>query len=118
MATAPTQELQESFLFAIRKSQDITLQAIKVWVDTAEYFTPKVSYAHLPFASLLPTPHDIVAGSFEFAEQVLASQRRFTEDVLKVTSQLLPNEATAALPETRGRRPSAIPEARTGPVAS
>jgi hypothetical protein len=47
MATAPTQELQESFLSAIRESQDITLQAIKVWVDTAEYFTPKVSYAHL-----------------------------------------------------------------------
>jgi len=114
MATAPTQELQESFLSAIRKSQDITLQAIKVWVDTAEYFTPNVSYAHLPFARLLPTPHDIVAGSFEFAEQVLASQRRFTEDVLKVTSQLLPDEAPAALPETRGRRPSAIAEARSG----
>jgi hypothetical protein len=118
MATAPTQELQDSFLSAIRKSQDITLQAIKVWVDTAEYFTPKVSYAHLPFARLLPTPHDIVGGSFEFAEQVLASQRRFTEDVLKVTSQLLPDEAPAVLPETRGRRPSAIPEVRSGPGTS
>jgi len=118
MATAPTRELQESFLSAIRKSQDITLQAIKVWVDTAEYFTPKVSYAHLPFARLLPKPHDVVAGSFDFAEQMLASQRRFADDVLKVTSQLLPDEAPAPAPETRGRRPSTAPEARSGPGTS
>jgi hypothetical protein len=115
MATTPTQELQESFLSAIRKSQDITLQAIKVWVDAAEYFTPKASYAHLPFARLLPNPHDIVGGSFDFAEQMLASQRRFTDDVLKVTSQLLPDEALASPLQTRGRRPSAVPEARSGP---
>lgn len=118
MATTPTQELQDSFLSAIRKSQDITLQVIKVWVDTAEYFTPKVSYAHLPFAGLLPTPHDVVGTSFDFAEQILASQRRFTDDVLKVTSQLLPDEAPTLPPETRGRRPSAVPEARNGPSAS
>jgi hypothetical protein len=118
MATAPAQELQESFLSAVRKSQDITLQAIKVWVDTAEYFTPKVSYAHLPFARLLPDPHDIVAGGFDFAEQLLASQRRFTDDVLKVTSQLLPDEAPAPPAENRGRRPSAVPEARSRPGTS
>jgi hypothetical protein len=55
-----------------------------------EYFTPKVSYAHLPFAGLLPKPHDVVAGSFDYAEQMLASQRRFADDVLKVTAPLLP----------------------------
>jgi hypothetical protein len=116
--TAPTQELQESILSAIHKSQDITLQAIKVWVDTAGYFMPRVSYTHLPFARLLPNPYDILADSFDFAEQMLASQRRFTEDALKVTSQLLPDEAPAPPPETRGRRPSAIPEARSGPGTS
>ena len=99
MATAPTQELQESFLSAIRKSQDITLQAIKVWVDTAEYFTPKVSYAHLPFARLLPKLDEFVAGSFDFAEQVLASQRRFADDVLKLTAPLLPAWEPTAAPE-------------------
>ena len=51
-ATTATQELQESFLAAIRRSQEITLQAAKVWVETAGYFTPQVSYAHLPFANL------------------------------------------------------------------
>jgi hypothetical protein len=115
MATTATQELQDSFLSAIRKSQDITLQVIKAWADTAEYFMPKVSYAHLPFAGLLPNPHDVMASSFDFAEQMLASQRSFADDALKVTSQLLPDEAPAPAPETRGRRPSAVPEARSGP---
>jgi len=118
MATTATEELQESFLSAIRQSQDVALQAVKVWVDIAEYFTPKVSYAHLPFARLLPKPHEVVGVSFDLAEQLLASQRRFADDVLKVTSQLLPDEAAAPSPETRGRRPSVVAEARGGPSTS
>ena len=108
MATIATEELQENFLSVIRKSQDITLQAVKVWVDATEYFMPKVSYAHLPFVRLLPAPVDVVDSGFGLAEQVLASQRRFIDDALKVTSQLLPDEAPAAPRETRGRRPSAV----------
>lgn len=99
MAATATEELQESFLSAIRKSQEITLSAIKVWVETAEYFVPKVSYAHLPFANRLPTAHDVVASSFDLAGQVLAGQRRFAGDVLKVTSPLLPGTGAAAAPE-------------------
>jgi hypothetical protein len=86
MAVSATQELPESFLSAIWKSQEITLHAIKAWVEAAEYLTPEVPYAHLPFASLLPTAHDVVASSFDFAEQLLASQRRFADDVLAVGS--------------------------------
>jgi len=98
MATTASQELQESFLSTIRKSQEITLQAIKAWVETAGYFTPKVSYPRLPLADRLPKAHDVVARSFDFAEQVLASQRRFADDVLKVTSPLLPGEGAATAP--------------------
>jgi hypothetical protein len=93
MATTANQELQglqESFLSAIRKSQEITLDAVKAWVETVGYFTPKVSYAHLPLADRLPKTHDVWASNFDFAEQVLASQRRFADDVLKVTAPLLP----------------------------
>jgi hypothetical protein len=105
MATTANQELQESFLSAIRKSQEITLHAVKAWVETVGYFTPQVSYAHLPLAGRLPKTHDVWASSFDFAEQVLASQRRFADDVLKVTSPLLPGEGGATAPEAR-RRPS------------
>ena len=112
MATTATQELQESFLSAIRRSQEITLQATKVWVETVEYFTPKMSYAHLPFANQLPTAHDVVASTFGFAEQMLASQRRFADDVLKVTSPLMPGDGPATPPEAGSRRLSKAPEPR------
>ena len=80
-ATTTTWELPESFLSAIRKSQEITLHAIRAWAGTAGYVTVAVPWARLPFASLLPTAHDVVASSFDFAGQVLASQRRFADDV-------------------------------------
>ncbi len=99
MATTATQELQESFLSAIRNSQEITFHAIKAWLDTFEYFTPKGSDARLPLAGRLPSAHDVVASTFDFAEQVLASQRGFADDVLKVTSPLLPGEGAATAPE-------------------
>ena len=38
----------------------------------------------------LPKPEDVVASAYDFAEQLLASQRKFAEDVLKATSALLP----------------------------
>jgi hypothetical protein len=90
MATAATQELKDRFLSAIYESQEVTLHALKAWVEIAGYFTPQVSYARLPLPGRLPKAHDIVAGSFDFAEQLLASQRRFADDVLKVSSPLLP----------------------------
>lgn len=103
MAATATQELQDSFLSAIRKSQEITLHAIKAWAETVESITPKATYAHLPLAGLVPNAHDVVAGSFDFAEQVLASQRKFAGDVLKLTAPMLPTgEPAAAPPEAAG----------------
>lgn len=114
-AATVTQELQESFLSAVRKSQDITLHAMKVWVGAVEYFTPKVSYDHLPFAGQLPKAHEVVADTFSFAEHMLASQRRFADDVLKVTSPLLPREEATARPELRSPRPRTAPGAGSHP---
>ena len=57
MATTATQELQESFLSAIRKSREITLQATKVWVETAgwngygEHRTPRHGMSDCPAMS-------------------------------------------------------------------
>jgi hypothetical protein len=98
MAATATQEPQESFLSAIRKSQEITLHAIKAWVETIEFFTPKVSYAHLPLADRVPNAHDVVASSFDFAERVLASQRKFADDALKLTGPLLPVGSGSSAP--------------------
>ena len=93
MASNPAEQMQEEFLSAIRKSQDILLQAIRTWVDSAQAVTSKVPSVQLPFADQLPKPADVVSGGYDFAEQVLANQRRFAEEILEITSKLVPGEA-------------------------
>jgi len=92
MTSTPTKELEEGFLSAARKSQEIMLEALKTWVDTIQAFTPKVPSVHIPFADRLPKPEDVVANTYDFAAQVLASQRKFAEEVVKTTGALLPGE--------------------------
>jgi hypothetical protein len=90
MASTPTQDLQNEVLNTVRKSQESVIDAIKTWVETVQSITPKVPAVDLPFADKLPRPEDVVASAYDFAEQLLASQRRFAEDVLKATSALIP----------------------------
>src|SRR5437588_357735 len=93
MATANTstqQELQDQFLSIVRKGQEIALDAIKSMVDTVQTITPKIPAVDMPFADKLPKPAEVVASAYDFAEQLLASQRKFAEEVLKATSALAP----------------------------
>jgi hypothetical protein len=90
MANTVTQELQDQFLATVRKSQEIALEAIKTMVDTIQNITPKVPSVDLPFADKLPKPQEVVASSYDFAEQLLASQRKFADEVVKATASLLP----------------------------
>ena len=46
--------------------------------------------AQVPSADQLPKPEEVVASAYDFAEQLLASQRRFAEEILKTTTPLLP----------------------------
>jgi hypothetical protein len=96
MASNPAQQMQEEFLSATRKSQEILLQAIKTWVDSAQALTPKVPTVQLPFADQLPKPEDVVSGTYDFAEQVLANQRQFAEEIMKVYAPLLPHDSKGA----------------------
>ena len=96
MASNPAEQMQEEFLSAIRKSQDIVLQAIKTWVDSAQAVTSKVPSVQLPFADQLPKPEDVVSGTYDFAEQVLVNQRRFAEEILEATAPLLPHDSKGA----------------------
>ena len=88
MASNPTQELQEEFLSTIRKSQDTVLDAIKTWAEAVPSLAPQLSSVQLPLADKLPKPEEVVATAYDFAEQLLASQRRFAEEILKATSPL------------------------------
>ena len=89
-STSTQQELQDQFLSIVRKSQEIALDAIKTMVDSVQAITPKIPAVDLPFADKLPKPGDVVAGGYDFAEQLLASQRKFADEVVKAAAPLLP----------------------------
>jgi hypothetical protein len=96
MASNPADQIQEEFMSAIRKSQDVVLEAIKTWVESVQTVTSKVPSVQLPFADQLPKPGDVVSSTYDFAEQVLANQRKFAEEILEATSPLLPHDNKSA----------------------
>jgi hypothetical protein len=83
------QELQGEILDAVRKSQAAVVDAIQTWATTVQAITPDLPDVNLSFADKLPKPQELIAGAYDFAEQLLASQRKFAEDVLKATAPLL-----------------------------
>ena len=89
MASIPT---QEDVLAATRKSQEAMMAAIKTWLETVRTAAPKLPsklpQVSLPFADKLPTPQDAVANAYHLAEQLLASQRKFAEELVKATAPL------------------------------
>jgi len=95
MATTrtPGQQVQDDILKTVQTSQEAALDAIKAWADAVQSITPKLPVANLPFADKLPKPEEVVANAYDFAEQLLASQRKFAEDVLKATAPLAPGQA-------------------------
>jgi hypothetical protein len=85
----PGQELQDEILKTVRKSQEAVIDAIKAWTDTVQSIAPKLPAVSLPLADRLPKPEDVVASAYDFADQLLAGQRRFAEDMLKATAPLV-----------------------------
>ena len=118
MASTPGRDLQEEFLAATRKSQETVVRAIKTWVETVRTVTPKLPSAYAPLADRLPklpsvtdrlpSPEDVVASSYDFAEHLLALQRQFAEDLLKVTEPLMPGNGQSHAPAAKSA-PEAAP---------
>jgi hypothetical protein len=87
------QGIQGEVLSTIRSGQTAIVDAVERLVATAVSMRPELP--ELPFADVLnisdklPRPGDIVNGAYDFAEQVLASQRAFAEGILKATAPLV-----------------------------
>jgi hypothetical protein len=90
MASTTTQSLQDEVLSAVRKSQAAVIDAIRTWSETVQSITPKLPAVPVPGADKLPKPEEVVASAYDFAEQLLASQRKFAEEVVKATTSLMP----------------------------
>ena len=98
----PGQELQDEILKTVRKSQEAVVDAIKAWTDTVQSIVPKLPAVSVPLADRLPKPEDVVANAYDFAEQLLAAQRKFAEDVLEATAPVLTANGGAAAARKTG----------------
>ena len=99
MTRTSTQDLQEEFLSTLRKGQKTIIGALRIWVDTVTNVTPRLSpltdrlsslpNVTMPFADKLPTPGEAVDSAYGLAEQLLANQRKFADDMLSLTVPLM-----------------------------
>ncbi|HTS97361.1 MAG TPA: hypothetical protein VMI33_12130 [Streptosporangiaceae bacterium] len=89
-------QFQDEILSAVSKSQAAVIEAIQTWASAVKSITPDMPEVNLPFAEKLPKAEEFVTSGYDFAEQLLASQRKFAEDVLQATASALPaHEAPA-----------------------
>ncbi len=66
--TAPT----DQFVDIAKRSQEAVTTAVRTWADSVQSFTGNLTAGH----AQLPDPQTVVDGYFDFAEKVLATQRR------------------------------------------
>jgi hypothetical protein len=60
----------------------------------------KLPDVNMPFTDKMPKPQEFIANAYDFAEQLMASQRKFAEDVVKASAPLLWG---VSLPDCAGR---------------
>jgi hypothetical protein len=122
---------QEDLLATARKGQEIMADAIRTWVETVRTATPRLSSVYAPFAdrlpkvpsvyaplaSQLPRAEAAVARAYDLAERLLASQRKFAEDVVKATRPLMPGFG-ASQPEDHSEPAPQEPAAAEAPEAA
>ena len=101
-ATTATQELQDEILKTVRKGQEFVVDAIQAWTDAVQAIKPPLPDVNIPFTDKLPQPAEFVAGAYDFAEQLLAAQRKFAEDVLRATAPLFYGETVPAAKKASG----------------
>ena len=124
--TSVTQEVQDQVLGAIRKSQEVTLDAVKKVVETMTAAQAKLpapfdgkipslplteKLSELPQLSDLPEPEAVVSSAFDFLGQLLAEQRKFATELIKATAPLRPT-----LESQPAAQPAAEPAAAAKPA--
>ena len=89
MSTTVQEELQDKFLPTLRKGQEVALDALKTLVEAVQFVAPASRAVHLRMARRLPPAHQMVADANDFAERLLANQRKFADEVITTMSPLL-----------------------------
>jgi hypothetical protein len=105
MTATVTEDVQEQVLGIVRKSQEMTLDAIKQVVETVNTAAEKLpampladklpSLHQLPGMAALPKPETVVSSTFDFLDRLLADQRKFAGELVKATATLRPTAPAA-----------------------
>jgi hypothetical protein len=82
-------DASDEVLKVIRASQQTVVDVVRAWADAVSPMLQSVPA--VPFAAQLPKPEDVVTGAYDFAEKFLASQRQFSEELLKAAAPLVPS---------------------------
>ena len=85
---------QEQILATIKQGQELALAGVELWASTV---TPLAKGQQFPVPFETPAPKDVVANSFGFAEQLLASQKKFAEQIVAASAPVF----EAATPKSK-----------------
>jgi hypothetical protein len=88
------QTSQEQFLDTVRQSQKAVVDAVGAWAKAVEGAPTPTSARN----GDVPRPQDVVDNVFDFAEKLLAAQRKFTRNLLDAASPAV-EKAQAATQE-------------------
>lgn len=86
------QTAQEQTLKSIRETQQAVVEAVRTWAEAVESSVPEIPSN--PYIDELPSAKEIVQTSFEFAEQLLKTQRDFAESVLAASAPVFATTTT------------------------
>ena len=100
------QKVQGQTLDAVRKTQDAVVEAVTAWTETADKIP---GYAR--FTKQFPAATEVIDSNFDFAQQILTSQRDFAARIVAATA---PN--AAAPKATKTSAPKAAK--KTAPAAA
>ena len=94
----------------MQEGQEAAGDAIRLWADAVQSITSSIPTPNLPYSDKLPRPEEFVANAYDFAEQLLTSQRKFAENVLEETKP--PLSAKEGPGGQEGRHHAITPHAR------
>jgi hypothetical protein len=114
------QEVQAEIMKTARRSHEVVVGAIRTWTETVHSIAPQLNLPLPrrlpPFADRLPRPEELAASAYDFAQKLLANQRKFAEDMLHAAAPVLPGLGSARKPGTAskaapGEKPGTAPKA-------
>jgi hypothetical protein len=91
-------EQHDLIRIAVRLTWDID-GVVDVVNELGTSITPSIPVPGLPYSDALLNPQEFVASAYDFAEQLLTSQRKFAEKMAEATKPLFDIKQDAAAKE-------------------